>query len=95
MPVTSWFKMKRLLNARFSPPDFKQRLFQQYQECRQRVCTIQAYVDEFFQLTARNDLMESEAQQVARFIGGLRLSIQDKVIMHHIFTITEVVSLAT
>ena len=39
--------------------------------------------------------METEAQQVARFIGGLRLPIQDKVSIHHVFTLTEAVSLAT
>jgi hypothetical protein len=94
-PVTSWFKMKRLLNARFLPPDFEQRLFQQYQECRQGARTVQAYIDDFYRLFARNELMETEAQQVARFLGGLRLSIQDKVTMHHIFTLTEAVSLAT
>jgi hypothetical protein len=39
--------------------------------------------------------METNAQQVARFIGGLRVAIQDKVSMHPIFTLTKVVSLAT
>jgi hypothetical protein len=39
--------------------------------------------------------METEAQLMARFIGGLRLPIQDKVSMQHVFTITEAVSLAT
>jgi hypothetical protein len=39
--------------------------------------------------------METEAQQVARFIGGLRYAIQDRGSMHHVFTLTEAVSLAT
>jgi hypothetical protein len=39
--------------------------------------------------------METEDQQVARFIGGLRVAIQDKVSMHHVFTLNEAVSLAT
>jgi hypothetical protein len=39
--------------------------------------------------------METEDQQVARFIGGLRVAIQDKVFMHPVFTLNEAVSFAT
>jgi hypothetical protein len=39
--------------------------------------------------------METKAQQVGKFIGGLRLAIQGKVFMHHVFTLTEAISLAT
>jgi hypothetical protein len=39
--------------------------------------------------------MEAKAQQMARFISRLHLPIQDKVFMQHVFTLTEVVSLAT
>jgi hypothetical protein len=93
--VTSWFKMKWLLNARFLPSDFEQRLFQQYQECHQGACTVQVYVDDFYQISTRNELIETKAQLVAWFIGGLRLPIQDKVSMQHVFTLTKAVSLAT
>jgi hypothetical protein len=78
-PVTSWLKMKRLFKARFLPLDFEQRLFQQYQECRQGGQSIQVYVNDFYRLSGRNDLMKTKDQQVARFIGGLRVAIQDKV----------------
>lgn len=84
-PVTAWLRMKWLLKARFLPPDFEQWLFQQYRECRQGGRTIQAYVD----------LMETEDQQVARFIDRPRVAIQDKVSMHFVFTLNEAVSLAT
>jgi hypothetical protein len=56
---------------------------------------MQAFVDDFYQLSACNDLMEIEAQEVALFIRGLRVAIQDKVSMHPIFTLTEAVRLAT
>ena len=94
-PVTSWLKMKQLLKAWFLPLDFEQRLFQQYQECWQGGRTIQAYVDDFYCLFAWNDLMKTEDQQVARFNGGLRVAIHDKVSMHPVFTLNEAVSLTT
>jgi hypothetical protein len=39
--------------------------------------------------------METKAQLMAQCIGGLRLPIQDKVFMQHVFTLIEGVSLAT
>jgi hypothetical protein len=39
--------------------------------------------------------METEYQQVVRFIGGQGVAIQDKVYMHPVFTSNKVVSLAT
>ncbi|KAM0969837.1 hypothetical protein ACFX2F_018150 [Malus domestica] len=91
----SWMKMKPLLKARFLPPDYEQVLFQQYQECKQRSRTVQAYTKEFYRLASRNDLMETEAQQTTIYIGGLRLAIQDRVCMQSVFTVVEAVNLAT
>jgi len=87
--------MKRLLKAWFLPPDFEQWMFQQYKDCRQGVRTIQAYVDDFYRLSVQNDLMETEDQQVARFIDGPCVVIQDKASMHSVFTLNEAVSLVT
>jgi len=42
---------------------------------------MQAYVEEFHRLSSRNNLSETDEQQVSRFVGGLRLTIQDHVSM--------------
>lgn len=55
---------------------------------------MQSYV-EFHRLSSRNNLLETDAQQVARFVGGLRLNIQDQVSMHTIYSLTEAINLAT
>jgi hypothetical protein len=39
--------------------------------------------------------METKAQQVQRFVGGLRVAIQDKVSMHPVFTLKKVVNPTT
>lgn len=84
--VMSWIKLKRLLKSRFLPSNFEQRLFRQYQDCRKGSRSVQAYVDELYRLSAHDDLMETKAQQVQRFVGGLCVAIQDKVSMHPMFT---------
>jgi hypothetical protein len=68
------------------PPDYEQILFQQYQDCRQGRRTVQTYVEEFHILSFHNNLLETEVQQVARFVGGLRLNIQDRLSMHTIYS---------
>jgi len=93
--VQTWAKMRRLLRARYLSPDYEQALFQQYQDCRQGNRTVQTYVEEFHRLSSRNNLSESDAQQVSRFVGGLRLTIQDQVSMQTIYSLTKAINLAT
>uniref|UniRef100_A0A6N2LCX1 CCHC-type domain-containing protein n=1 Tax=Salix viminalis TaxID=40686 RepID=A0A6N2LCX1_SALVM len=84
--VQSWSKMRRLLRYRYLPPDYEQILFRS---------VTAAYVEEFHRLSSRNNLAETDAQQVARFVGGLRLNVQDRVSMHTIYSLTEAINLAT
>ena len=41
--------------------------------------TVEDYTTKFYQLLARNEIQELEDQLVARYIGGLRVQIQDTV----------------
>ena len=86
--------MKRLLRSKYLPPDYEQIIFKQYQDCKQGSRTVETFLEEFHRLSSRNNLLETEAQQVARFVGGLRWAIQDRVAMQTVYTLTEAVALA-
>lgn len=47
------------------------------------------YASEFFTLLARNPLTETEEQLVSRFIGGLRLQIQNILLQFCPLTVSE------
>lgn len=93
-PIHCWLKIKRLLRNRFLSPDYDQVLFQQNLNCRQGNRTVNQYVTKFFRLASRNNLVETESQQVARFINGLRLAIQDRVSVVPLHTISDALRLA-
>lgn len=86
--------MKRLLKWRFLPPDYEQFLYQQYQNCRQANRTVSEYTEEFYCLNARVNLPETEDQLIARYIGGLKLVVQDRVALQGVWTMTDAVNLA-
>ena len=93
-PVRSWEKMKKLLKARFLPPNYEQTLYNQYQNCRQGVRTVAEYIEEFHRLSARTNLSENEQHQVARFVGGLRFDIKEKVRLQPFRFLSEAISFA-
>jgi hypothetical protein len=86
--LTSGLKINRLLKVRFLPLDFDQLLLKLYKECQLGVQTIQIYVDDFYRLFAENDLNNTKALPVARFLERMRLQSKDRVSMHHVFTLT-------
>lgn len=79
--IVSWEKMKKLMKATFFPYNYQSLMYQQLQNLRQETKSVNEYADEFYQLIARNDIMETEEQLTSRFVGGLRMQIQDMVNM--------------
>ncbi|TYK11204.1 reverse transcriptase [Cucumis melo var. makuwa] len=65
-PICSWEKMKKLMKARFLPPNYEQTLYNQYQNCRQGSKSVAEYIKEFHKLSARTNLKTVEEMMAAR-----------------------------
>ncbi|KAI3709992.1 hypothetical protein L2E82_39765 [Cichorium intybus] len=79
--INSWEKMKKYLRATFLPYNYPRMMYQRLQNLKQGLRTVDEYTTEFYQLLARNEIQENEDQLVARYVGGLKLQIQEVVNM--------------
>ena len=52
-------------------------MYQRLQNLRQWARSMEDYAIKFYQLLARNEIHETEDQLVARYIGGLKVQIQE------------------
>ncbi|KAJ9567936.1 hypothetical protein OSB04_003902 [Centaurea solstitialis] len=93
-PVRSWRRMKQLMLERFLPEDYEQILYKMYLECNQGMRSVTDYTAEFLRLSERNEIGESDGQKVARYISGLKPTIQDKIGLQTMWTVAEASSLA-
>jgi len=88
-PVMTWRCMKQLLQGRFLPPDYQQIIYNQFEHCQQGVRIVTAYTEEFYRLASRCDLAMTEEQQATTYISDLKYLIQERVILHNVFSIDE------
>jgi hypothetical protein len=63
-----WEWMKQLLGDRFWPPNYDKILFHQYEKCSQGSWTLHEYTTEFLRLAEKNNMHETDGQQVARYV---------------------------
>ncbi|GKA13938.1 transposon ty3-I gag-pol polyprotein [Tanacetum coccineum] len=94
LPIVSWERMERELRRRFLPPNHDQILFNLLQNCAQGNRSVEVYTAEFHRLSSRNDLSETESQQVTRYINGLRPEIQDRISLVPVYTLDDAYNLA-
>ncbi|PKU86998.1 hypothetical protein MA16_Dca013945 [Dendrobium catenatum] len=69
-------------------------LYMQYQHCSQGSRSVNDYTKEFYRLSARNNLNESDNQLVARYIGGLKEAIQDRLELNSVWSLSQAVNYA-
>lgn len=77
------------MQAAFLPYNYERELYQRFQQLRQGQKSVDEYTHEFYQLLSRTALIEMPVQLVSRFVGGLRLPLQEILNMFDSLTVSE------
>ncbi|XP_061364670.1 uncharacterized protein LOC133308096 [Gastrolobium bilobum] len=92
--IQRWDKMKKLLQHKFLPAQYRQEAFIEYHNFRQRDLTVEQYTTEFDRLRMRCDMVEEDEQVIARYLGGLRDEISDVVYLQQYWSYEDVCKLS-
>ncbi|KAL4204571.1 hypothetical protein AMTRI_Chr01g110540 [Amborella trichopoda] len=86
--------MKNKLKEKYLPENYLQSLYHNMNNLHQGEKSVEEYTDEFHELIAKSNVVAKEEQSLAQYVGGLRSSIQDVVILQCYWTLDEAYNLA-
>ena len=92
--IITWSKLKRLMNKRFSPYNYKCDLYLRVSSLNQGHLSVEEYVREFEQIQLRSGIEEEPKQTMAQFLRGLEPSIAEKVDIQPYWSFEDVCKLA-
>ena len=77
------------LKRKFIPIDYELDMLKKMQGLKQAGKSVQEYTEEFYQVLIRTGHAEADKEKVARYINGLRPSIQEELSLVRIMSIEE------
>lgn len=86
--------MKQIMMDQFLLTDYEQIMYRMYIVCVQGNRSVFEYTEEFMRLAERNHSTKIENQKIARYIKGLKLSIQEKIGLQNMWTLQEPINMA-
>lgn len=78
-PIRSWEKLKKKLKDTFLHHNYDRTQYNKFQNLKQGSRSVDEYAEEFYLLLTRNEIYDTQVQLVSRFIGGLRLQLQNSL----------------
>jgi uncharacterized protein YjbK len=82
------------MKVKFIPRDYQITLFRRIQNLRQKLMIVKEYTEEFYRLNIKAGHPESDDENVARYLNGLRYDIQDELSMVTIRTVEDAYQMA-
>jgi len=81
--------MKQLLQGIFLSLNYQQILYNQFEHCKQGTRIVATYTEKFYRLSSQCELSMTDEQHTAKYISGLKYPIQERVILHDVFSVNE------
>ena len=87
--ITRWDRMVDKMKKQFIPVDYELDLFKKMQGLKQAGRSVQEYTEDFYQLLIRAGHAEENKEKVARYLSGLRPSIQEELCLVRMTSVEE------
>ncbi|XP_059067896.1 uncharacterized protein LOC131858615 [Cryptomeria japonica] len=78
-PISTWRKMVLEIKKQFVPEDYEVSLHKKLQNLKQKDMDVSTYTEEFHKMNLKAKVPENEKQKLARYLNGLKFSIQDEL----------------